>query len=78
MGYCQSQLGLMKEAVVNYNIALQLNPTDTSSRGLLQDAKNALLSSGETPEFIEELEVSAYTQGSLISSAVMNPDGTHV
>ena len=60
MGYCQSQLGMMAEAVVNYNIALQLNPTDSPSRGLLQDAKNALLSSGETPEFIEELEVSLW------------------
>ena len=58
MGYCQSQLGMMKEAVVNYHLALQLNPADTSSRGLLEDAKNALLNSGVTPETIEELEVS--------------------
>lgn len=47
----------MKEAVVSYNSALQLNPTDVGSQELLLSAKKVLLSSGETVQTIEALEV---------------------
>ncbi len=58
MGYCHTRLGLGKKAVVNYNMALQLNPSDTSSKGLLADTKKTLISSGEeTLETIKALEV---------------------
>lgn len=57
MGYCHSRLGMGKEAVVNYNIALQLNPADVSSQSLLTEAKKYLISTGETVETIEALEV---------------------
>lgn len=58
MGYCHSRLGMDKKAVVNYHMALELNPTDVSSQGLLAEAKKSLLASGETPEAVEALEVS--------------------
>jgi len=58
MGYCNTRLGLGKKAVVNYNMALQLNPLDSSSKGLLADTKKTLISSGEeTLETIKALEV---------------------
>ena len=57
MGYCHTRLGLGKKAVVNYNMALQLNPGDKSSRGLLADAKKSLIHAGETLETIKALEV---------------------
>ena len=57
MGYCHTRLGLGKKAVVNYNMALQLNPGDKSSRGLLADAKKSLIHAGETLETITALEV---------------------
>lgn len=46
-----------KKAVVNYNIALELNPADVSSQGLLAEAKESLISAGETVKAIEALEV---------------------
>lgn len=58
MGYCHSRLGMGKKAVVDYNVALQLNPADVSSQGLLAEAKKSLISAGETVETIEALEVS--------------------
>ena len=57
MGYCHSRLGMGKKAVVNYNVALRLNPADVSSQGLLAEVKKSLLSAGETVETIEALEV---------------------
>lgn len=57
MGYCHSRLGMGKKAVVNYNIALQLNPGDVSSQGLLAEAKKSLICTGETVETIAALEV---------------------
>lgn len=48
---------MAKRAVVDYHTALHLNPADVSSKGLLEDAKKALLASGETLETIEALEV---------------------
>ncbi|CAM9359743.1 unnamed protein product, partial [Ectocarpus sp. 8 AP-2014] len=56
MGYCHSRLGLDKKAVVNYHMALELNPTDVSSQGLLAEAKKSLLAAGETPEAVDALE----------------------
>lgn len=57
MGYCHSRLGLDKKAVVNYHMALELNPMDVSSQGLLAEAKKSLLAAGETPEAVDALEV---------------------
>lgn len=57
MGYCHSRLGLHKKALVNFHLALERNPADTSSEELLEDTKKALLSAGETPEDIQTLEV---------------------
>lgn len=42
---------------MSYKVALQLNPTDLASQDLLEEARRALLSSGETLEAIEALEV---------------------
>ncbi|CAB1108580.1 unnamed protein product [Ectocarpus sp. CCAP 1310/34] len=56
MGYCHSRLGLDKKAVVNYHMALELNPKDVSSQGLLAEAKKSLLAAGETPEAVDALE----------------------
>lgn len=47
-----------KKAVIDYNVALQLNPADVSSQGLLAEVKKSLISAGETVETIEALEVS--------------------
>ncbi|CBJ28360.1 conserved unknown protein [Ectocarpus siliculosus] len=56
MGYCHSRLGLDKKAVVNYHMALELNPMDVSSQSLLAEAKKSLLAAGETPEAVDALE----------------------
>lgn len=57
MGYCQSRLGLVQESLVNYNLALQLNLTDMSSRALLYDTRQVLISLGEDPAAIRAPEV---------------------
>eukprot|EP00903_Cladosiphon_okamuranus_P020317 g18641.t1 len=63
MGYCHSRLGMGKKAVVDYNIALELNPGDASSQGLLAEAKKSLISAGETVETIAALEAPFVAKG---------------
>lgn len=50
VGYCQSRVGLWKEAVVNYRLALQINPTDGSTLDLLNDARRVLAGSVDGEE----------------------------
>lgn len=62
VGYCQSQLGQLREAIVNYKLALKLNPADKCSQELLEDAKRALKGCGGSIDDIKTptLEVTAF------------------
>lgn len=53
VGYCQSQLGQLREAIVNYKLALRLNPADKCSQELLEDAKRALKGCGGSVDDIK-------------------------
>ena len=57
VGYCQSQLGLVREAIEKY-MALQFNPADACSQKLLEDAIGSLISSiDHNANHAETLEV---------------------
>ncbi|CAM9767550.1 unnamed protein product, partial [Hapterophycus canaliculatus] len=62
MGYCHSRLGMNKKALLNFHMALELNPADSSSEELLGDTRKALLGAGEPPAEIQELEAPFLTK----------------